>query len=726
MDSKKTDRRSVIKALGLATVASAMPITRIFSKDVDINAKESPVLGDIRNITQHDVSNFVSRPPDIPFVPRRAASWWVTIDDLQWSQKSIKDKIKRRAAAFAEARIDMAINFGFHNRFDFANYFGRVHGYYANVCEELHQYGIKFMDHFSCNHVTRPKNEEEYQKVMTGQRHALLLFYDPIAAAHAQYEGHFYNDLCEKVISDGSRGYAWQYQFESFCHNNPGFLDMHTKYLERLLKEVPLDAIEVDDMCSYPGLATCGCQYCRERFRRDYGREIPPFEDKNFWGDTQKPMLQWGNYNNPAFRDFIRMKSDGIADHVKLIKSVVGNLPLQTCCSSSGPIVLNSISLDLEKISPYLDFFMLENCGFNIRSVNWMPMEAEALHQKDIAQQRGGAPAIALSYTIYEKGGYLGWALSRFWGVANWSSTLNGRLEVDPPDAMEQEDVIRKWNNWELTNSNLDFREELDVEEVRLVSNRYCRDNGWRDDQGREHWSRVKAWSALLIQHNIGYRFLRAAELSNPEALKKEKTPLILDGVACVSDKQYSAISSFLASGGNVWLALPFGTHDEKGNQRKEPLSGQLIKSFGKRITAIKPAIEQDPVSQLVTSRQFEPVIQQLSGGREWAIRLRLHNGVPTFHLMNTAMKAIPHPTLKDLSGIPVLQDIDSSVADGKLSYRLKLDIPGNIQFEMMSPETDAQKQPVTITKEKKGYSLMQVDMSQLKIYGVIQQKNIG
>ncbi len=46
-------------------------------------------------------------------------------------------------------------------------------------------------------------------------------------------------------------------------------------------------------------------------------------------------------------------------------------------------------------------------------------------------------------------------------------------------------------------------------------------------------------------------------------------------------------------------------------------------------------------------------------------------------------------------------------------------------KFEMMSPETDAQKQPVTITKEKKGYSLMQVDMSKLKIYGVIQPKNV-
>lgn len=34
---------------------------------------------------------------DLTFVPNRAASWWCTIEDLQWSQKKITDKIKRRA-----------------------------------------------------------------------------------------------------------------------------------------------------------------------------------------------------------------------------------------------------------------------------------------------------------------------------------------------------------------------------------------------------------------------------------------------------------------------------------------------------------------------------------------------------------------------------------------------------------------------------------------------------
>src|SRR5579862_7930008 len=62
------------------------------------------------------------------FIPNRMASWWCDIGDLLWPEKSVIDKIRRRADGFAKAGIDTAINFGFHNRFDFANYFGQLHG----------------------------------------------------------------------------------------------------------------------------------------------------------------------------------------------------------------------------------------------------------------------------------------------------------------------------------------------------------------------------------------------------------------------------------------------------------------------------------------------------------------------------------------------------------------------------------------------------------------------
>jgi hypothetical protein len=663
----------------------------------------------------------ISKVPVLSFIPRRAASWWCTIEDLQWSQKAIVDKIKRRAAAFAAAEIDTAVNFGFHIRFDFSNYFGQLHGYYANVCEELHKYNIKFMDHYSCNHVERPRGEAEFKRLHRIQRHHTLLFHDPIAAEHAQYEGHYFKDLCEVDLRDGSRGYSPSYQFETFCHNNPDFLDMHAKYLQRLVKEVPFDGIQVDDMCMYAGLTTCGCKYCRERFKRDYQHEIPTFGEKGFWGDVTKTMYQWGNYESPAFRDWLRMKTDGIVDHVKMVKNIIGNRPLMSCCSSTGPMHLNVLALDLEKMSPHLDFFMLENVGMNVKCVDWVRMDAEALHQKDIAEKRGNAPTMALSYTIYEKGGYLGWSLSRFWGVVNWSSTLNQRLEEDPADAMEMEDVIGAWNKWEVKNSNLDYREGKDLVECRLVTNRYCRENGWRDEDNLEHWDRVKAWTGNLIKNNVGYRFVRSQELSDNIALSRENTPLILDGLGCVSDKQFAAIKSYLAKGGAAWLALPFGSHDEKGFKRASPLSSELTKGRYKNLTLVAPATKSDDLKRLISEEKFKPVMRQLSGDARWAARIRLYAGKPVIHFMNTALIAIPHPTIKDHHGQFILKDIDSAITDNDLKYEVNMEKIPFSSLSIMSPELGTEQRLVRINKTNAGYASLLFNLKGIKAYAVVQ-----
>ena len=654
------------------------------------------------------------------FVPNRAASWWCTIEDLQWPQKQVVDKIKRRAEGFAKAQIDTAINFGFHNRFDFANYFSQLHGYYANVCEELHKNGVRFMDHYSCNDITRPRNAEDFRYVHKYERHAVLLFPDNIAAKHAQYEGYFYQDLCEVDLRDGSRGYAKQYQFEAFCHNNPNFKDMHKKYLQRLLRDVPFDGVEVDDMCSYPGNTTCGCIYCRDRFKKDYGYEIPAFSDKAFFGDTSKDMLEWGNYDNPAYRDWLRMKADAVYDHVKMIKGVLGDKPLMTCCSNTGPIALNAVALDLEKMAPYLDLFMLENVGTNIKNANWIEMDAGALHQKDIAQKRNNAPAMALSYAIFEKGAYFGWALARFWGVSNWSSTLNSRLEENPANSLEGEGAISKSNNWEKKYSDLNYRDGVDLVEVRLVNNSYCRENGWRDDKGKEHWDRSKAWSEQLVKNNVGYRFLRTVELADATVLSKEKTPLIMDGVGCVSNKQFAAIKTYLSKGGTTWLALPFGTHDEKGFVRKVPLSVELLEARYKNLRVIDSAVSSTPLQKLIATGTFKPVLKQVKGDHRWAARIRLYNGKATIHFMNGGLLPVPDE-VKDLSGVPLIKDIDSLITDNDLAYEInthKVLLP---KLLLMSPELDGTQRPVELIKNSNGFSTISVQLKGIKIYAVAQ-----
>jgi hypothetical protein len=658
------------------------------------------------------------------FRPRRMASWWAKLEDIQCPQREIVGKIERRAAGFAEAGIDTAIMFGFHLRFDFSNYFGSLHRYLAMVSEELHSHGIKFMDHYSCNVIARPRGEEELRKMHRAQRHHVLLHPDPIAAAHAQYAGHRFHDLCEVDIRDGSRGYSWAYQGELFCHNNPAFLDMHRRYLERLRAEVPVDGIEVDDMCDYGGLVTCACQHCRDRFLADYGRVLPPVDDRDFWGDTSAPTAQWGNYENPAFREWIKMRSDSVADHVRMIKATIGDIPLMTCCSNTGPRALNTIGLNLEKISTHLDLLMLENCGLSIETIDWVRMDAEGLQQMEIADKMGRAPAIALSYTIYDDGGYLGWCLARFWGVSNWSSTLLQRLEEDPTDARECHEIVGPYNNWERRHNDLDCREARDLPEVCLVNNHYCRDNGWLDDTGQEHWDRVRKWSRVLVERNIGYRFLLAPELGDPEALAKTSCPLILDGMGCVSDRQFSAIKSHLAQGGKVVFKLPFGSHDENGNRRLRPLSDELLKNQYDGLIDIDDAQPTDALDALVTQGKLTPRVRQVSGDGMWALRIKSYQGHVALHLLNRALAAVPHPTYHDAhTKQAILQAIKATNTQHTAEYLInfaELGTPWQTA-ELLSPETGAEKRSIEVEMAGPTSIRIRVNLEKIRLYALIQ-----
>jgi len=305
--------------------------------------------------------------------------------------------------------------------------------------------------------------------------------------------------------------------------------------------------------------------------------------------------------------------------------------------------------------------------------------------------------------------------------VANWASTFEKRLEEDPADVLEMEDLIRPVNNWELKHSDLDCYEGQDIAEVRLVNNSYCRANGWEGADGKEHWDKVSAWSVQLVKHNIGYRFVRSEELADANALQVEKTPLIIDSMGCVSDSQYKALCTYLGKGGTAWLALPFGTHDEKGNKRTVPLSTGLLKRKYKGLIPVQTATGSDVLNPLLTARTFKPAVVQTAGDRQWAIRARQHKNKTVLHFMNTALAGKPHPTIKDKNDIPVLSDIESNSKDNVLVMEVNTRIIPVSSLSVASPELADQQRKVTIIQKSRDVAELHVDLSGIKIYAVAQ-----
>ena len=661
-----------------------------------------------------------------PAFPLRVISWWSKINDLEWPAPAVRRKIQRRADQMAAANIDVAINFGFHYRFDFAPYFGALHGYLADVAAALHERHIQFMDHFSCNVIARPRTPEDVRGFHTHERHCVDLYPDALAAKEAGYAGFRFNDLRETLIASGEPTYIPRYAGECMCHNNPDFLAMHKAYLTRLFADVPLDGIHQDDMSFYGQFATCGCRFCREKFHRLFGRDLPPLSDRDFWGDTSVRADDWGNYHNPAFRDWVRLRYQSPADHLRMVRATIGpDKILMTCCSSSGPLRLNSMGLSAEEWIDVVDWVTMENVGLSPRSVRWPGVEAEAMLHKGIAASKSaaGAPAITISYFTYPDGAYLGWAIARYWGVGNWATTLWGRMPVDPPDAQEDAVLVRPFNQWDADHPLA--LPGQDVCDLQLAFLRASRDNGWRDAQGRDAWQRVLRWPEYLTRNSFGYTFVTTRELEGGGGKLSTSLPLVLEGCAHVSDRDCQILKEFVARGGRLWVAPPLGICNEKAVPRSPSLLDSLRhdKTLQERVMVIDPDLGPATVAELIRKQQFAPRIRQASGPTGWAARLRLHGQRLAVHLLNTSLQGEPHPTIVDGTGQKILYKIHTEPAHEPLVLDVNCTgLPALDQATLESPDLQAPRN-VSAQSDKLGHVQLSVNLEGVRIYAVVAGK---
>lgn len=657
--------------------------------------------------------------------PNRVVSWWSTIGDLEWPARAVRDKIQRRADQMAAAKTDAVIQFGFHYRFDFPWYFGALHGYLADVAAALHERGIQFLDHFSCNLVARPRTPEDAKGYVTHERHCVNLYPDAVAAREAGYAGYRFNDLRETLIVSGEPTYIPTYVGECLCHNNPNFLEMHKAYLKRLFAEVPLDGLMQDDMAWYGSFSTCGCRYCREKFRRQFGRELPPVSDREFWGDTSGTFRKWGNYNNPAFRDWVRLRYQSNADHLKMVRDTMGpDKILMTCCSNSGPLILNGFGLSAEEWVDVVDWIMLENVGLSPKSANWPGIEPEAMLHKGIAASKSEveAPTIALSYFTYPDGAYLGWAIARFWGVGNWASTCRQGLPVDPPDAREEEEaeLVLPYNQWEAAHPL--EAPGRDVTDLQLAFIRASRDNGWRDAKGRDSWERIRRWPEYLTRNNVGYKFVTTRELEAASAKLSTSQPLVLDGCAHVSDRVCQVLRDFATRGGRLWVAPPLGDCNERATPRAssllETLKGDAM--LRERVLVLDTESGAAVLPDLIRQGQFKPRVRQISGPEGWSARLRLHGRRLCLHLLNARVEGEPHPSFTDYRGGKLLYRINAEPAREPLV--LEVDCAGLPPLDRARLESPELREARPVSCESAGDKRLQLtlNLDGIRLYATV------
>ncbi|MBO5922932.1 MAG: hypothetical protein J6Q81_00325, partial [Lentisphaeria bacterium] len=222
----------------------------------------------------------------------RTISHWFTWEDMDFPNPAVEERIQKKVAAAAAAKVELAVVFGYHFRWDYVFNFDLIHKLIAFTVNEYHKYGIKVIDHHSAVLTYRPRNWEDRVENFNRNHHHVPMTPDPAFIDCLSYAGKKLNSLRQLRVDDNTPLFLTNYHAECFCVNNPDFRFAYQSYVQRLFAETNVDGLMCDDVCHYGHWATCGCEHCRRKFRLATGKSLPDTSDFTFWG----------NYENPDFR----------------------------------------------------------------------------------------------------------------------------------------------------------------------------------------------------------------------------------------------------------------------------------------------------------------------------------------------------------------------------------------------------------------------------------------
>ena len=481
----------------------------------------------------------------------RIATWWIRWEDLEWPGGDVSERIKRRAGAFAEAQVSAAMIFGAHFRWDFLPLFTQLNDYIAFVAEELHKYGIKLFDHHSVTLTHRYRTKEQLRRIMLDSAPHLPLCPSFEAAESWRYKGTLLNDWRMLDVRDYKPVYLPQYMAESFCYRNPGFISAYTDYAARLVRDTGIDGLSADDTVHMGGYISCGCEYCRAELNRRSGTELPPAGDNSFWG----------NWDNPAWRDWIDLRFDAAGEFFRRLKAALPEGFMLTACggaSASGYSVAaasdarqfirgcNYVNMELVgNTPPYKHDPLTVNVPMRQRFTN-------SSHHYAVARGAGtrffntGFAHSAVSADCV-------WAICKAMGGDAWIGTLKSRLGL-PRRVLDtlpnEEDIVNIAFGFEKAHPEL-FEGEL-LAGVGVYFSYETRNHTLFGSLFSGYCEDYNQTLALLFRHAVCAHTL----FEFPENTE-EYAEVLLPSAARMSAEETKAMDKYIAAGGTVIVTGP-------------------------------------------------------------------------------------------------------------------------------------------------------------------------
>lgn len=512
----------------------------------------------------------------------RAISHWFRWEDLDFPNPAVEKSICDKVKAAAEAKVELAVVFGFHFRWDFIYNFDLVHKVLKFAVDEYHKYGIKVIDHHSAVLTYRPRSWQERQDNFVMDHHHVPMTPDPAIIGDLHYAGKRLNDLRQLRVDDNTPVYIPNYHSEVFCVNNPDFRYAYNAYIHRLFTETGINGLMCDDVCHYGRWTSCGCEHCRRKFRMITGKTLPPATDFNFWG----------NYSNPDFRAWVNIHLTDGRDFLQMVKeNIPADALLTSCCSSSTPRPNDCYGLDLSVWNPALNTIMLE-MGGDTSDAEIIPFRAPDILLNCSIAERRNLPCLGLGYSFFPDEGFSAWSLNKFFNSDMWISSHKTRcgLTTQEQNALPDEpEIVHEAYNFDAAHPEL--AELDDISQIAVYFSSASRNFNGKSAQ--DYSTGVRAVIGALFGSNATFNVTHIL----PEDASKIKC-LILSDADCISESERKALDNFTADGGKLIVTGLLGGRDETGADHP---AGSYLKKFG--IEPIRP--ECDPILDEETQKEF-------------------------------------------------------------------------------------------------------------------------
>jgi hypothetical protein len=447
--------------------------------------------------------------------------------------------------------------------------FDAVYHLLSMIVNACHKYGIKVVEHHGIAFVHHNPEKPLYRKKID------QIYYKGLPVKKwCQF------DMLRKKISMG-----W-YSGYMFCPNNPYYREaVYSHYIPATLA-TSVDGIMMDDVQITPDWYTCGCFYCQKKFQEETGFTLPKdVKDESFWG----------NFQNPAFRAWIRfrMKSTGdfYEDLAKQAFAIKKDLLSFTCSSSTiSTWGAQACGSDLYEWIRGMNAVFKEI--LYVKAVPYsIPSTAVNLKTYQALAREWKLPSITIFYPSNEEENYLYWSLSKSWDQLYW-----------PCPKLGAEEKLGDMNFllWERENKEL-FTGTKQSSGIGVLFSKQTRDiYGGPEDS--YYVKEYRGWCETMVRNNIQFDTLLDFQITS-ENLKKYGL-LILPNSACLSKEQVKVIRGFVQSGGNLIATFETSLYDENGDKLdnfalKDVLGVNYIKKVSEVLFPVSLKEEQPGFSDI-------------------------------------------------------------------------------------------------------------------------------